>query len=131
MAEEVELAVRFPCPCCGYPTLEEPASHEICAVCDWQDDGQGDDDADKVFGGPNSDLSLSSARKKFVRTTPSPAEMEPRLRRDLFEAYERWKLAPPSERDSILPTVLQLEAALLEDMAMNAGEYFSRSEHDA
>lgn len=29
----------FPCPCCGYLTLSEPpGSHEVCAVCFWEDD---------------------------------------------------------------------------------------------
>ncbi|WP_328859368.1 CPCC family cysteine-rich protein [Streptomyces sp. NBC_00306] len=28
------------CPCCGYVTLAERGSHEICAVCFWEDDGQ-------------------------------------------------------------------------------------------
>jgi hypothetical protein len=29
----------FPCPCCGYEVLEEPAdSYEICPICFWEDD---------------------------------------------------------------------------------------------
>jgi Cysteine-rich CPCC len=30
---------RYPCPCCGYRTLDEPpGSYEICRVCFWEDD---------------------------------------------------------------------------------------------
>lgn len=53
------------CPCCGYRTLPKKASFEICAVCFWQDDGQGDDEADEVIGGPNGQLSLAQARANY------------------------------------------------------------------
>lgn len=53
------------CPCCGYKTLSERSGFEICAVCFWEDDGQDDDDADEVLGGPNGDLNLTQARANF------------------------------------------------------------------
>jgi hypothetical protein len=53
------------CPSCGFPTLSEKASYEICPVCDWEDDGQDDSNADEVLGGPNSDLSLTDSRLKI------------------------------------------------------------------
>ena len=56
---------KFKCPCCGYRTLNERGGFEICPVCFWEDDGQDDHDADDVRGGPNSDLSLSDARRNF------------------------------------------------------------------
>ena len=59
-------APRFPCPCCGHLTLNERASFEICEVCDWEDDGQDDADADIVRGGPNGGLSLTAARAAFT-----------------------------------------------------------------
>ncbi|WP_422889924.1 CPCC family cysteine-rich protein [Nannocystis pusilla] len=31
------------CPTCGFPTLSERASYELCAVCLWEDDGEGGD----------------------------------------------------------------------------------------
>jgi hypothetical protein len=55
------------CPCCGYRTLSERASYEICPICFWEDDGQGDANADEVWGGPNKDLSLTAARQNFER----------------------------------------------------------------
>lgn len=54
------------CPCCGYPTLERRAGFDICPLCSWEDDGQDDDAADAVWGGPNSDYSLTEARRNFI-----------------------------------------------------------------
>ena len=50
------------CPACGYPTLGERWSWEICAICWWQDDGQDDSSAEEVWGGPNSTYSLVQYR---------------------------------------------------------------------
>ncbi|MBO0695844.1 MAG: hypothetical protein J2P56_07045, partial [Verrucomicrobia bacterium] len=56
----------FRCPCCGFRTLSERSSWEICAVCWWEDDGQDDPNADEVWGGPNDKYSLSAARANFL-----------------------------------------------------------------
>lgn len=56
---------REKCPCCGFPTLEELNGYEICELCSWEDDGQGDLNANEVLGGPNADYSLTEARKNF------------------------------------------------------------------
>jgi hypothetical protein len=58
---------RYTCPCCGYPTLEARNSWEICDLCNWEDDGQDDPDADSVWGGPNYTYSLSEARANFEK----------------------------------------------------------------
>ena len=55
----------FRCPCCGFRTLSERSSWEICNVCWWEDDGQDDPNADEVWGGPNARYSLSVARTNF------------------------------------------------------------------
>lgn len=55
-----------PCPCCASPEFAEPASFDICGVCGWQDDGQGDRDAELVLEGPNGPLSLTQARKNYL-----------------------------------------------------------------
>lgn len=54
---------RFLCPCCFMPTLVERTRYEICPICSWEDDGQDSDDAEVVYGGPNSDYSLVEARE--------------------------------------------------------------------
>jgi len=56
----------FRCPCCGLPTLTEQGAYEICSICWWEDDGQGDLDADIIRGGPNKQYSLTAARRNFV-----------------------------------------------------------------
>ena len=56
---------REKCPCCGFPTLEELESYEICELCSWEDDGQDDPYANQVLGGPNGDYSLTEARRNF------------------------------------------------------------------
>ena len=57
--------VSYRCPCCGYRTLDERGSFEICPVCFWEDDGEDDSDADTIRGGPNGSLSLTQARQNF------------------------------------------------------------------
>jgi Cysteine-rich CPCC len=52
----------FTCPGCGYPTLSKRGGYEICDVCNWEDDNQDDKEADEIWGGPNSNLSLTENR---------------------------------------------------------------------
>lgn len=65
VVEPPREGVVYRCPCCGYKTLSARGDFEICKVCFWEDDGQDDKDADKVRGGPNGSLSLTSARANF------------------------------------------------------------------
>ena len=58
---------RYLCPCCFMPTLDERAHFDICPICFWEDDGQDNDDADKIRGGPNHDYSLTEARENFEK----------------------------------------------------------------
>ena len=53
------------CPCCGLDTINEKATFETCPVCHWEDDGQGDSDADIITGGPNGNISLTTARENY------------------------------------------------------------------
>lgn len=81
---------REACPCCRYFTLRSTGGFEICPVCFWEDDGQGDADADERRGGPNGDLSLAKARanfarfgacdRRFVEVVRAPTEFETRAK---------------------------------------------------
>ena len=53
---------RFSCPGCGFPTLTSRGNYEICAICNWEDDNQDNENADEVWGGPNYELSLTENR---------------------------------------------------------------------
>ena len=55
----------YRCPCCGHKTLSERGGFEICPICFWEDDGQDDQDADEIHGGPNYSLSLTQARINY------------------------------------------------------------------
>ncbi|MFG1697365.1 CPCC family cysteine-rich protein [Nonomuraea sp. NPDC049309] len=77
----------YPCPCCGFLTLHERGGYEICPVCFWEDDGQDDDDADEVYGGPNSDLSLTQARRNFAEFGAYRRQVLVHVRPPLPEEY--------------------------------------------
>ena len=69
-AREVEWSEveRHPCPCCGYRTIDypPPGTHEICPVCDWQDDDV--QARDPWFAaGPNRGQSLYQRRAAFAK----------------------------------------------------------------
>lgn len=94
------MSKRFICPCCGYPTLDEKASYEICILCNWEDDGQNDSNKDVVMGGPNAHYSLTEARENFkkylvmyspgrdMRTNGGDTEEERKLKKQIINLYE-------------------------------------------
>jgi cysteine-rich CPCC protein len=92
------------CPCCGYPTIESRSGHDICCLCNWQDDGQDDANADVVRGGPNADYSLTEARGNFVeyRTQYRPSDV-PRFAR-AAPTYEA-RSALVAAFEALLPVV--------------------------
>jgi hypothetical protein len=53
------------CPCCDYRTLDYLL--DICDVCCWQHDGQGDEDQHDIRREWNYELSLYRARRNYVR----------------------------------------------------------------
>jgi hypothetical protein len=77
---------KYPCPCCGYLTLEneQRGGFELCPVCFWEDDGVQFDDPD-YRGGANQ-VSLNEARnnytevgacsKEFVKDVRGPLDTE-------------------------------------------------------
>ena len=58
---------RDACPCCGYAALNGRGEFDICPICWSEDDGQDNDDANIVRGGPNGILSLTEARINFIK----------------------------------------------------------------
>jgi hypothetical protein len=86
---EPKLVRVYSCPCCGYPTLSEPAGYEICDICSWEDDG-GDG------YGPNA-YSLEEARENFRQylTSYGPThEISPPFQRDGVRFVHHRELSP-------------------------------------
>ena len=68
------------CPCCQHFTLGERNVYEICPVCFWEDDGQDENNADIVRGGPNGDLSLTAGRANYLSFGASRLQDLPHVR---------------------------------------------------
>src|SRR5258706_13990481 len=86
MTEDTETEA---CPCCGRKTLAERGGDDMCRVCWWEDDGQDNSEADIVWGGPNSDLSLTQARANvLVRGIFDPRRTDLRSSQEPGETYE-------------------------------------------
>ena len=107
---------RYICPCCFMPTLSERGGYEICSICSWEDDGQDSDDAEQIRGGPNSDYSLSEARRNFEMyfTMYRPSahlayeeeQSEREKKKELYQAYTQ-AMSSNDENDWLL--VLSIE----------------------
>lgn len=69
----------FGCPCCGYATVSEPGSYEICPICFWEDDGQDDSLADEELGDPNR-VSLTQGRIDYLTFGASDGKDKPHCR---------------------------------------------------
>ncbi len=55
------------CPCCGFQTLDSHGDYDICKVCWWEDDGQDNNNAYKLMGGPNHGMTLIQSRINFLK----------------------------------------------------------------
>ena len=74
---------KVACPCCGYLTLDERGTFEICPVCFWEDDGI----AEKY---PNEEssangISLDRGRANFLRIGACEEDMTKYVRPPLPE----------------------------------------------
>ncbi|MEH6449970.1 MAG: CPCC family cysteine-rich protein [Oleispira sp.] len=81
--------MKFACPCCGYKTLDEPATgtYDICELCGWEDDPVQSGDPD-YEGGANG-ICLREAQYEFLEESVDVEE---------YVQDEDWKLlrAPTS-----------------------------------
>lgn len=53
----------FPCPCCGFETISEIGTYEICEVCNWEDDPI--QSANPDYRGGANEESLSEAQLRW------------------------------------------------------------------
>jgi len=129
------LQPRVKCPCCGYLTLERRAEYEICELCNWEDDGQDDESADEVWGGPNSDYSLAEARANFLkyrvmyapgrdqRIGAGDSVLEYEIKGLLMQALSTLQSCTPTERKRIEQEVARLQGTLRSETARKVNEY--------
>jgi len=114
----------FLCPCCGYPTLTERGGYDICLICWWEDDGQDDASADEIWGGPNSDYSLTEARENFKKyqthfrpedsTQFQRTTKEIELKKVIFGKYDELYMLKDSDQfKSLMSEIKKLEDKLL------------------
>ncbi len=135
---------RAQCPCCGYPTLDSRANYDICELCNWEDDGQDDESADEVWGGPNSDYSLTEARANFQkfrvmyspgrdqRITAGDTELEYKTKGLLMSAFDELRNCAPGQDDaSQQQEILRLEAILRAETSRKIREYEAQHRGDA
>lgn len=84
------------CPCCGRRTLGARGDYEICSVCWWEDDGQDNENASVVMGGPNYHLSLTQGRYNFILagiSDPSRSDLsEVKHAQDRYEQGREFRL---------------------------------------
>jgi hypothetical protein len=143
MPERSSTFSRHNCPCCGYPTLTERASYEICELCNWEDDGQDDDSADEVWGGPNSDYSLTEARENFKkyrvmyspqrdqRLTGGDSPHEFKTKGELMAALQKLAQSRSDQVPQLLAEIARLEAALQAETERQVAAYEAAQRGDA
>ena len=121
---------RVTCPCCGYPTLKRKARHDICELCNWEDDGEDDlgEGASTVPGGANGSYTLTLARENFVRyrtmysphnnTTVTGPDSEEReaLKNDLTEQFDQLLMANEQTIKVVWQHILVIELALFKEL---------------
>ncbi len=81
-----EKGKKFRCPCCGYYTLEEVGTYEVCPVCYWEDDPVQESDP-KLEGGAN-ELCLLESRRNFKLYGACEERYVKRVRAPLPEEME-------------------------------------------
>jgi hypothetical protein len=133
---ESGISSRVQCPCCGYPTLREAAAYEICELCNWEDDGQGEGEANEVLGGPNGAYSLVEARRNFqkylvmyapdrdTRIAPD-SDREQGAKRALIIAFDRLEQIAEAQRNGLLAEIERQEAVFRKELHRKVGNYES------
>lgn len=127
------------CPCCGYPTLLERDSYEICELCYWEDTEQDEYYPDEARGGPNGKYSLTRARENFARHMSmydaeeledgdfaKDSPVEDRAKRTMMEAFEAMIGEDSSARSVRWQRVYAAEGELASEFNKKVQEYETR-----
>lgn len=110
----------FPCVCCGFWTLTDPAtgSYEICPVCFWEDDPV--QNADPSYEGGANGVSLVNARDSYVELGACEKRFLGRVRSPKLNEIPPWFSSPDSQKKQAIQrgvkgTIVDLARALLAD----------------
>lgn len=129
---------NFTCPCCGYPTLNERGGYDICELCNWEDDGQDDPNADEVFGGPNKDYSLTQARHNFctylvkynsgedTRIGGADSDEELAAKRLMMHAFDQMHIANNPTQDQLCSQIKEGSDILYSETKRKIREFENR-----
>lgn len=135
---------RDKCPCCGYLTLPrrlhpQMPQWDICILCNWEDDGQTDQDADRIYGGPNAKYSLTEARTNFkkylVMYSPNNAKRitkgdwpkELTIKQSLIKLFEEVGMSnDKNNKDKIWSEITKLENKLNEFKHLKIEQFFKK-----
>lgn len=135
IGESAKKFTRYTCPCCGYPTLVSRAHYDICQLCDWEDDGQDEDNLAEFNGGPNGCYSLAQARENFSQyhtmyspdnnTSLSGGDSAERLRlkRELISVFEQLLQAQGNENITFWQQAIKIERQLHNELKRSIKQY--------
>ena len=142
LRRQSDLSVRVICPCCRYPTLTVKGGYDICELCNWEDDGQDDQTADEVWGGPNGDYSLITGRANFhkYRSIYAPCDDPDGDRADspleydakglLMSVFDQLNECAQYERDSLEEAAIHLEGVLSAETSRRVAQIEEAYRHD-
>jgi hypothetical protein len=83
--------MEYPCPACGFMTFDESSgSYDLCAVCNWEDDGV--QLRFPTMRGSANGESLFEYQQEVLKTLPLSVEEAKGYRRD-----ERWRPLTPDD----------------------------------
>jgi len=106
----------------------------ICELCNWEDDGQDDEDSHRRSG-PNNGYSLDLARKNFSKylTMYSPdnnptigregSRQRPQLKKQLISVFEQLVESTGKERDRLWLTAFGIERKLYHELKKSIKKY--------
>jgi hypothetical protein len=104
------------CPTCGFYSLSERDSWEVCGICFWEDDGQDDkefgkfNDPNKIMGGPNGQWSLTSYRQFFFENLEDKKLLKGTRIKTLFRKFDHLRQNfSADKKEEILEIIQQLE----------------------
>jgi hypothetical protein len=111
----VAVNLKYTCPCCGFKTLNEPFTYDICGICDWEDDPIQQENPALGLG-PN-DGSLYDEQRKILMLLPLDFKQHKGFQRD-----SEWR--PLTKDECTLPEMLHKTGLDYFHLASSDGEPF-------